>query len=259
MSRSTATRTATLSVAALGACLALAVPVSAQGGPGFLFGHPNVSIGFKGGYAMPRASGDVFNDLIGTDTLFTLDRDDFRGVSFGGEIAVRLTERWDVALGVAYAARRIQSEYVLYFDQDENPIEQETSFRTVPVTVSGKYYLTDRGRSIGRFAWVPARLAPFVTGGVGIVAYRFEQTGDFIDFRDPEFMPIVFDRLTISGTAPYVHAGAGVDLSLSKSFVLTGEARYGWASGDPSRDFQGGYDNLDLAGLQLQAGIAARF
>ena len=256
MSRTTPSGTWKLTLAALAACLALPSSVAAQGGPGFLFGEPDIMIGFKAGYSMPRAGSDLFFE---TATEFTIDRDDFRSASLGGEIAVRVSERWDVALGVAYAASRIQSEYEFWFEDDGSPdgipIEQETWFRTVPVTVSGKYYFTDRGRSIGRFAWIPNRVSPFVIGGVGVVSYRFEQTGDFVNY---ETLDIAFDRASATGTAPYVHGGAGVQLSLSKNLVLTGEARYGWASGDLSRDFRG-YENLDLAGLHLLAGIAARF
>jgi len=257
MSRATPSGTWKLTLAALAACLALPSSAAAQGGPGFLFGDPDIMIGFKAGYSMPRAGSDLFFE---TATEFTIDRDDFRSASLGGEIAVRVSERWDVALGVAYAASRIQSEYVDYYEpgpdpETELPIVQETWFRTVPVTVSGKYYFTDRGRSIGRFAWIPNRVSPFVIGGLGVVSYRFEQTGDFVNY---ETLDIAFDRASATGTAPYVHGGAGVQLSLSKNLVLTGEARYGWASGDLSRDYQG-YENLDLAGLQLLAGIAARF
>ena len=247
-------RRTVLGAAAAAVCLALPTAASAQGGPGFLFSDPDVSIGFRAGYGIPTVSSDLFDETYQT---FTVEREDFRGPTLGGEIAVHLNERWDVAISAIYSGRRIQSEYIDYVDFDDNPIFQETWFRTVPVTVSGRYYFVDRGRSIGRFAWVPARFTPFVAAGAGLVTWRFERTGDFIDFGDPDW-PIVFDRVTTAGTAPYVHAGGGASLSVTKNLVLSLEGRYGWGRGDLGRDFRG-YEDLDLSGLQFLAGISARF
>lgn len=250
----TAATVAAPAAAALVACLALPGPGSAQGGPGFLFGEPDVSIGFRMGYGIPFAGSDLFDETFQT---FTAEREDFRGLAIGGEIAVPVTERWDVTVSAIYSGRRVRSEYIDYVDFDDNPIEQETWFRTVPVTVGARYHFNDRGRSIGRFAWVPSRFTPFVAGGVGVVAWRFERSGDFIDFNDPTW-PIVFDRVITAGTSPFVHGGAGVSLTLTKNLVLSAEGRYGWARGDLGPGFQG-YDDLDLTGLHLLAGISARF
>ena len=122
--------------------------------------------------------------------------------------------------------------------------------------LSGKYYFKDRGRSVGRFAWVPTKLAPFVGGGVGIVEYTFEQVGDFVDVAPPN--NIVFDRLKTTGTATIVHATVGADLSISRQFFVTGEAQYSFASAEVGGSFEG-FENVDLAGLQLLLGIALRF
>lgn len=246
---------------ALSAAASLALPasISAQGGgPGFLFGDPDVSFGFRVGYGIPTVSSDLFDETFET---FTLAREDFRGATLGGEVAVHVNERWDVALSALYHGRRMQSEYMEFYEEDPNdpaaqiPILHETWFRTVPVTVSARYYFVDRGRSIGRFAWVPARFTPFVSAGAGVVAWRFEQSGDFVD---EETLLIFTDRISASGTGPYLHAGGGASLSLTKNLVLSLEGRYGWGRGDLEPEF-GDYEDLDLSGLQLLAGISARF
>ena len=45
---------------------------------------------------------------------------------------------------------------------------------------------------------------------------------------------------------------------LGGRFLLTAEARYGWASGVLDGSFSG-FDKMDLDGLQLVGGIAVRF
>ncbi len=173
----------------------------------------------------------------------------------GGEVAFHASDRWDVFFNVGYQSSSVASEYRLFVDLDDFPIEQVTELRLIPATVGAKYYLIERGRSVGRFAWIPNTLAPFVGGSVGVISYRFEQTGDFIDFATDE---IFLDQLLSEGETFLARALAGVNISLSKQFVFTAEARYGWASGDLGRDFSG-FDKMDLDGLQLVGGLAIRF
>ena len=91
--------------------------------------------------------------------------------------------------------------------------------------------------------------------GGGIVWYRFEQFGDFVDF---ETLDIFADNFQSDGTAPTVHLMAGMDISATSNLLITVEGRYGWASGALDEDFVG-FDDLDLAGFQATAGIGFRF
>ena len=224
----------------------------AQGGPGFLFKQPVISIGLKTGYSMPKAGSDLFDF---TREQLTIDKSDFYSGYFGGEIAVRATDRVDVVLAIGYARSETPSEFRDWVGTDDLPIEQETTFWTTPLTLSAKYYVSDRGRSIGRFAWVPQRISPYVGGGAGVIWYEFEQIGEFVDF---ETLDVFFDRFTSFGATGQVHGFAGVDVSLNKTFFLTAEGRYSWARGELSRDFVD-FDEMDLAGLQFTVGLSARF
>jgi hypothetical protein len=230
-----------------------------QGGPGFLFRTPRVSAGLRVGYQLPRASSNLFDDVR---AFYTLSRSDFGALHLGGEVAVRVRERWDVALGVGWARSSSQSEYRDWVDEDRLPIEQETVFERFSGTAGAKYYLARRGRTIGRFAWVPARFAPYVGGGVGFTYYEFEQFGDFVALDtcvgDPPACDIVYDRLLTTGTGAAAYAAAGADFSLGKQFVLTSEARYHLGSG-PMRGPYRRFDRIDLSGLQLTAGVAVRW
>jgi hypothetical protein len=234
------------------AVLVLANPLQAQSaGRGFLFKTPTGSFTLRGGFAHANAGSDIFSDAT---SRFTIDKGDFSGLTVGGDLALRVAPRFDAVLGVGYASATAPSES-RGFLENGLPIRQTTTFRRIPVTASMKAYLTPRGRSIGRFAWVPAKYALYAGGGVGIMRYSFEQSGDFVDDQTLE---IHTDRFQSSGWTPEAQGMAGIELSLSPRFALTGEGRYTWAKADPSRDFAN-FSRIDLSGFAATAGISVRF
>jgi len=56
---------------------------------------------------------------------------------------------------------------------------------------------------------------------------------------------------------PVLHALAGIEMSLGRVVMVTGEARYTWAKGPMSRDFEG-FNRIDLSGISVAAGLAIR-
>jgi hypothetical protein len=252
--RARGARLNTLTPVFLMAMLALAPGVGAQGsGKGFLFHKPVGSFAFRGGYAVANASSDVFNDAT---TQLTLNKGDFSGFNFGGDISYSMGDRWDVLFDAEAATSSKSSEFRNFIDTDNKPIEQTTKFQRVPLTLGIKYYLTSRGRSVSQFAYVPTKWAPYVSVGGGAMYYYLQQKGDFVDFQTRD----VFNTtLESSGWAPMGQGAAGVEYSLGPWLALTGEARYVWAKAtlDPSA-FEG-YDKIDLTGFTGTAGIRVRF
>jgi hypothetical protein len=244
-------RYAALLLAATAAAAVVRPSHAQSAGDGFLFQVPNGTWGVHAGFDRALAGGDIFSFV--TDQL-TLSRADFSSATLGANVAIRLTPLLDIAFDVAYANAEHRSEFRDWVDQNNLPIEQTTSFRRVPVTVSVKRYLTPRGRSIGRFAWVPARRATYVGIGAGMMWYRFRQVGDFVDFQTLNVFP---DDFQSSAWTPVVHTLAGVDVALGRYFVLTGEGRYTWAKGSMGRDYVG-FNRIDLSGLSLTAGFSVR-
>ena len=183
-------------------------------------------------------------------------------MTLAGEVAVRVTERVDVALGLGFSRSVKRSHYNDWFEGDEGeiPIEQSTELSRVPITVSAKVYLKDRGRSVSQLAWIPERWAPYVGFGGGVMSYDFEQRGDFVEARanDPDFADIFSDILLSGGKTATGHVMGGADFSLSPRLLLTAEGRYTWASAPMSPDFVN-YDDMDLSGLQATLGFAVRF
>jgi outer membrane protein W len=227
--------------------------VQAQGaGDGFLFGAPTGSLTIRGGWAVASARSDLFSF---TTEQLTLKRGDFSSPSGDVDLAFFVNPRTQIVASASVASRSKSSEFRNYIDNNDLPIEQTTSFLRVPVTIGVKRYLTPTGRSIGKFAWIPARVAPYVGGGVGAMYYRFRQSGDFIDFKTLD----VFSSLFASdGWTPTAHGQAGIDYSLNPRFALTGEARYIWSKASLSHDFSG-FENLDLSGFSTTVGLAVRF
>ena len=225
----------------------------------FLFHRPWVSVGIRGGYSLPNQGSEVFAFI--KDEL-TIETSDLYAAALGAELAIRATERLDVALGVDWSRSRTRSEPRGFEATDGLPIEQITTFQRVPITLTVKGYLFERGRSVSRFAWIPARWSPYVGAGFGALRYSFEQDGEFVDVDscDPvtEECDIFRDFFVSEGTTPVAHVLAGADISITPRFVITGEARYSWARSEMSRDFVG-FDKIDLAGLQMTAGVSVRF
>lgn len=247
-----------LALAALVAVGAAAAPAGAQdGGKGFLFREPIVTFGVRGGLAVAQAGGELFSQ---TTQLLTVDRRDFSSSTIAGDLGFRVSPRLEIAVGGGLASARAPSEFRRWLDNDDRPVRQTTDFQRVPLTVSAKLYLAPRGRSIGQFAWVPARLAPYVGAGAGNMWYRFRQVGDFVDnpFDVSGEHRIFADRFESSGWTPTAHAMAGLDLTLTNHVGLTTEARYGYAKARLGSDFQG-FDRIDLSGATATVGLFFRF
>ncbi|HKJ03396.1 MAG TPA: hypothetical protein VJ997_13105 [Longimicrobiales bacterium] len=239
-----------LALLALAAAPALVAAQSNR--PDFLFKTPRASLGVHVGYDLALASSEVFD--FAREQL-TLSSRDFDAPTFGVDLGIRITPRLDLTVGFSRASTAKQSEMRGWVGTDDLPIEQTTDFVRMPLTVGVKGYLRDRGRSIGRFAWIPRSVSPYLGTSVGWVWYRFEQDGEFVDF---DTYDIFQDHFTQNGRAPTVHVFGGAEWSLGPSFFLTTEGRYQWAKADMAGDFVG-FDPMDLSGFQATAGLAVRF
>ena len=221
-------------------------------GDGFLFRKPAGAFVLRGGFAAGQANGDLYAFL--TDQ-FTLNKRDFRAPSFGGDLLVSIAPRVDLDFGVGYSGWKKPSEFRDFIGTDNLPIAQTTSLERVPLTGGARLYLASPGRSIGKYAWIPNKFAPYIGAGGGMMWYRLRQTGEFIDFQTNDVFPDAFESSGWTGTA---HAMAGADYSLNPRLALTGEARYTWAKTSLGTDFTG-FDGIDLSDLGFTLGLSVRF
>jgi hypothetical protein len=230
----------------------IAPPSHAQrAGDGFLFHAPIGTWGVRGGINLASANSDVFAFV--TDQL-TLDRSDFNAPAVGSNIAIRLSGSNDLVLDVSYSTVSHGSEFRRWVDQNDQPIEQTTSLRRIPVTLGFRHYLTSRGRSVGQFAWIPARRSLYVGVGGGLMEYKFHLVGDFIDFTT---LNVFHDEFISQDWTAVAQANAGLDLALGDFVLLNTEARYSWAKAPMSSDYVD-FNRIDLSGLSVTAGFSFR-
>ena len=227
-----------------------ASPVQAQ--DGFLFQQPHGSLKLRGGMLLPSSNDDLHsfwrNEL-------TLNRNDFNSGTWGGEFAVRITRRVDVALSVDVAKVERVSEFRDWVDEDDDPIEQTTTVRRLPVALSAKYYPLGRGQSISQHAWVPRSVTPYVGAGGGFMHHSITQAGDFVD---QETLDIFTDTFEDRGYSELLQVFGGTDVWLTSRFGLSLEAKYMWGDASLEQDFRD-YGNVDLRGLTTSIGATVRF
>jgi hypothetical protein len=239
--------------ALLVAFLAMAALAQAQDtGNGFLFKAPVGEISFRGGFDRAIAGSDVFAFAV---KELTLNQRDFSSMTFATDVDYGLTPRLSVRFSFAVSQSTTPSDFRDFVDNNRQEIRQTTGFIRVPLTASVKAYLANQGRSVGHFAWIPRRYAPYVGAGGGAMWYRFEQQGDFIDFATSKVFP---DHFLSDGWTPTLQAFFGTDVSLNPRFAVTAEGRYQWARSRLSTDFSQ-FQPIDLSGLALTAGFSIRY
>jgi len=221
-------------------------------GDGFLFRRPIVTFGLRGGYDRPTAQSDIFDF---TTTQLTLNRGDFAAFGYAADIGFRVANRVDLVFSAGDARRRAPSEFRNFVDLDDEPIEQTTLLRRVPLTVGVRFALAAPGEKISRLAWLPSRFTPWVGLGGGLMHYSFRQSGDWVDF---ETLDVFSKTYASKGQTAMAFANIGVDLSLNERFMLTGDVRYSRASAALSDTFDG-FDKIDLSGTAATIGISVRY
>lgn len=255
MSMGTSARLAVTAGALAVALATSADPSAAQqgSGDGFLFRSPTATLTIHGGFAQPFANSGVFS--FATDEL-TLGRSDFGSGTFGFDFSFPLAPRYELVLGLARSSNSARSEYRDWVDNNDQPIQQTTSFERTPLTATVRYYLADRGRRVGSVAWIPARFVPFISAGGGIMKFNYEQNGDFIDTQT---LGVFTDRLRTTGWSGVLQAGAGAQWSLNQRTNLTGELRYlrGSGSGEANGGDFVGY-KVPLSGVSTLIGLTIR-
>jgi hypothetical protein len=231
-----------------------AVQLAAQprGGDGFLFHRPGATLALRVGAAGAPESSDVYSFI---SQRLTAERGDFVGPTLMADVSVPVGRRAELQFTLGVTGRNVDSHYRDLVDNDDREIEQSTRLVRVPLTAGVKWNLLPAGRSIGRYAWVPARVVPYVAAGGGAMHYSLRQSGDFVDYQT---MDVFNSTLQSNGWAPSVYAAAGATWNVGASFGLNTEVRYDRARGTMRGDFDN-FDKIGLSGVGLSAGLLVRF
>ncbi len=238
--------------AILGSLAVLLAAVPARGQSGFMFWSPTATVSLMGGWVSPGEGGDL---LAFTRDELTIEEGDFAAPLVQAEVAMRASERVDLAVGLEYASQTVDSEMREWVTADDRPIPQSTRFSRTRLLGSVKGYLFPRGQQVGRYAWVPNRWSPYIGGGVGMSWYQFVQDGDFVDY---ETLDIFGDRFAASGNDWTVHGLVGAQVNVGTRVLLRGEYRYIRGDAGVEGDDFVGFQEVDLSGSSFLLGVAVR-
>lgn len=207
---------------------------------------------FIGGFTPRSLDARGNDDVLVQDSavLATFDRSsginvgDFNGVTVGGEWLVGLGDNFEGGLGLGFYSKTVPTSYANFTDQSGNEIQQDLKLRIVPFTATVRFMPFGRRSSI----------VPYIGGGVGVFAYRYSETGQFVDFTDNSIYQANFVG---SGTATGPIILGGVRLPIG-DWTVGGEIRYQEAKGSLStQDFLG--SKVDLSGFNYLFTVGFKF
>lgn len=219
-----------------------APPASAQASLGLYLG------GFVPAPLDSRGTDDVL--FRNSAFLTTLNRDrgidinEFRGVSLGGEFLVALGRNLEGGLGLGFYQKSVPVVYTDLVNSNGQEIAQDLKLRVVPFNATVRFLPFGNDNPV----------QPYVGAGVGVFAYRYTETGEFIDSRNNIFV----DSFKASGTATGPTVLGGVRFPLG-AFGVGGEIRWQGAKADlPAGEGFAG-TRLDLGGFNYLFTMNFRF
>lgn len=189
-----------------------------------------------------RADGDV---LVGNLDFLAFDVRDFRSATVGGEWLFGLGDRIEAGVGLGIHSKSVPTIYRDLTHSSGAEIEQDLKLRVVPFTATVRFL------PLGR----DAAVQPYIGAGVGVFAWRYSETGEFVDFTD---FSIFRDRFTASGATagPVVLGGLGVPVN---SWAVGFEIRYQSAQGELPVDQGFSGTKIDLGGFSYLGTFKLRF
>jgi hypothetical protein len=201
---------------------------------------------YLGGF-VPRGEDSRGTDdvLFQNGNFLSFDIGDFDGATAGGEWLVELGSHFEAGLGVGIYSRTVPSVYTRLVDTDGSEIEQDLKLRIVPFTATVR--ILPFGRHTG--------IEPYVGAGAGIFAWRYSESGQFVDVQDDS---IFRDTFVGSGTStgPVVLGGLRVS---GGAVGIGGEIRYQAGKGDLPSDQGFAGSTVDLGGFNYLAVLNVRF
>ena len=207
------------------------------------------TLNFTLGYFSVRGEDARVADDVITENrnLFAFEVEEFSGATAGVEWLVPLGEFFEGGAGFSFSRRTVPSVYADFVDRDGSEIEQDFRLRMVPVTFSVR--VLPLGQSNG--------VQPYFGAGLGLIAWRYSESGDFIDLRDRS---VFREQYVASGSARGPVALGGIRFAgdqLSGGF----EVRYQSADADLGTRFAAGTPDprIDLGGWTYNVTVGYRF
>jgi hypothetical protein len=182
--------------------------------------------------------------------LTTLNRDrgidinEFNGVTVGGEFLVGLTRNIEGGLGIGFYQKTVPVVYTDSVNANGQEIFQDLKLRVVPFSATVRFLPLGHNSPV----------QPYVGAGVGVLAYRYSETGEFIDSRNNIFV----DSFDASGSATGPIVLGGVRFPLG-AFGVGGEIRWQDAKADLPNDQGFAGSRINLGGFNYMFTMNFRF
>jgi hypothetical protein len=211
-------------------------------------GYAQQSINFSLGGFVPRSEdarvrGDV---LVENLDFLAFNLKELGAGAYGAEWEFPLNEFLHAGLGLGFMTKSVPSVYADFVEDDRSEIEQDLKLRVVPLTATVRFLPLGQN----------AAVQPYLGAGIGIFAWRYSESGEFIDFaRNGE---VFRETFTDSGatSGPVIFGGLAFPVG---TWTIGGEIKYQSAQGelDQSQLFAG--DKIDLGGLTYSAVFKVKF
>ena len=207
------------------------------------------SLNLSAGLFMPRGEESrIKNDVWLADVpIFRFDIKDFTGGEVSGEWNFAFGDRVELGVGGAFYQRSVPTVYRDYVNKDRSEIQSDFKLRLIPAQAVVRFL------PFGK----PGRFQPYVGAGLGLVSWRYSETGDFIDFNDNN--NVYRARYVANGSTagPVLLAGFRAPLG-GDIYALTFEGRYQGGEGTlNTNDFLD--SKIDLGGTSWRVGFLIRF
>jgi hypothetical protein len=208
------------------------------------------TLNFQFGLFTPKGEdARVENDaLVDNLDFLAFDLKDFNGPIVGAEWLVPLGNYIEAGAGLGFYRRTVSSVYADFTHADDSEIEQDLRFRIIPIA------FTMRVLPLGQ----DAGIQPYFGGGLGVMAWRYSETGEFVDFTRGG--AIFRNSYVASGNATGPVALGGIRFA-GDSFSAGFEARFQGADAELGRQFSTATvePRIDLGGWTYHATVGIRF
>ena len=201
----------------------------------------NISLGY---FSVRGEDARVSDDVLNANRSFlTFDVSEMSGAIVGGEWLVPIGEYLEAGAGLSFTRRTVPTVYTNFVDRDGSEIAQKLRLRTVPAAFT--FRLLPLGQHSG--------FQPYVGGGLGVINWRYSESGEFVDFRDRS---IFRNSYVASGTRTGPVALGGIRFAGDTASAGM-EVRYQSAHASLPEPFAG--TAIDLGGWIYQFMVGVRF
>ncbi len=197
------------------------------------------SLNLKVGFFRPTLNSDLWQTNLGN---LTFNKSDMLKEAYAIEYEHYLNPYSSLSFEIGHYYKAVYAQYRDYEYPNGDPIFQNLSLSLTPITLNVKIYPAGHRRYI----------MPYIGVGAGVLSWRYEQWGDFINFDD---MSISQDKTAITSTYSFLAVGrVGFLLRLQRFLGFSVEAQYQYAKGTLSGYFID-FKPLDLSGFSAFIGL----